>query len=116
MLATRDTRGERVALDGARWKHAVHDEVVVGDVASPVAASPSAAGVISPGSVFAYGGEAPAGFEPLAVAASHGYAQLAADLVADGFPEYGYAETGALIAATDAPVPGRSGPAERTVR
>ncbi len=76
-------------------------EVVVGDVASPVAASPSAAGVISPGSVFAYGGEAPAGFEPLAVAASHGYAQLAADLVADGFPEYGYAETGALIAATD---------------
>jgi D-amino-acid dehydrogenase len=77
-----------------------HD-VLVADAASPVGASGSAAGVISPGSVFAYGGTPPAGFAPLAVAASHAYRELRAELSADGFDECGYAEPGALIAATD---------------
>jgi D-amino-acid dehydrogenase len=80
---------------------AAGDEVMVADVPSPVGASGAAAGVVSPGSVFAYGGTPPAGFTPLAVVASQAYGELRAELSADGFEECGYSEPGALVAATD---------------
>src|SRR5688572_18222051 len=83
-----------------RLAGAGHD-VILADRPSPVAATAAAAGVISPGSVFAYGGTPPTGFEPLAVAASQTYDELAQRLRADGHEMRGYSMPGALIAATD---------------
>lgn len=76
-------------------------EVTVVDARRADAASPAAAGVISPGSVFAYGGTAPAGFAPLAVAASRHYAGLVASLRTDGYDDCGYSQPGALVVATN---------------
>lgn len=71
------------------------------DAGHAVAASGAAAGVISPGSVFAYGGTPPTGFEALALAASLHYEDLVRRLREDGQEDCGYSQPGALVVATN---------------